>query len=141
MSVYFPLDAHYCHRLTSRTSCSRVLNIEYKFYISPAHGRRREPTDARRCGYGASRSCSWPFSVHARLFPSLPALRNLVSGGGEGWGSLICCLWYPFDGSTSPVYMAFPLPRCQLGMLLPLLYTCHPSFCHCKNYCVVPLLF
>jgi hypothetical protein len=23
-----------------------------------AHGRSREPTDARRCGYGASRSCS-----------------------------------------------------------------------------------
>jgi hypothetical protein len=23
-------------------------------------------------------------------------------------GSLICCLWYPFDGSTSPFYMPFP---------------------------------
>jgi hypothetical protein len=22
-------------------------------------------------------------------------------------GSHICCLWYPFDGSVSPVYMAF----------------------------------
>jgi hypothetical protein len=33
------------------------------------------------------------------------------------------------------------LPRCRLGMLLPLLCTCHPSFCHCKNYYVVPLLF
>jgi hypothetical protein len=32
---------------------------------APAHGRSREPTDARRRGYGASRSCSWPFSVHA----------------------------------------------------------------------------
>jgi hypothetical protein len=31
----------------------------------PAHGRSREPTDARRRGYGASRSCSWPFSVRA----------------------------------------------------------------------------
>jgi hypothetical protein len=32
---------------------------------APAHGRSREPTDARRCGYGASRSCSWPLSVRA----------------------------------------------------------------------------
>jgi hypothetical protein len=27
-------------------------------------------------------------------------------------GFLICCLWYLFDGSASPVYMVFPLPRC-----------------------------
>jgi hypothetical protein len=74
-------------------------------------------------------------------FPSLPALRNLGSGRSEGWGSLICCLWYPFDGSASPVYMAFPLPRRRLDMLLPLLCTCHPSFRHCKKYCVIPLLF
>jgi hypothetical protein len=45
------------------------------------------------------------------------------------------------DGSASPVYMAFPLPWCRLGMLLPLLCTCHPSFYHYKNYRVVPLLF
>jgi hypothetical protein len=31
--------------------------------LPPAYGRSREPTDARRCGYGVSRSCSWPFSV------------------------------------------------------------------------------
>jgi hypothetical protein len=31
---------------------------------APVHGRSREPTDARRRGYGVSRSCSWPFSVH-----------------------------------------------------------------------------
>jgi hypothetical protein len=31
---------------------------------TPAHGRSREPTDARRRGYGVSQSCSWPFSVH-----------------------------------------------------------------------------
>jgi hypothetical protein len=43
-------------------------------------------------------------------------------------GSLICCLWYPFDGSASPVYMVFPLPRCRLGMLLPLIVpVTHPS--------------
>jgi hypothetical protein len=60
--------------------------------------------------------------------------------GRRGMGSLICCP-YPFDVSTSHVYMSFPLPRCRLGMLLPLLCTCHPSFSHCKNYCVVPLLF
>jgi hypothetical protein len=31
-----------------------------------AHGRSHEPTDARRCGYGASRSCSWPFRTCRR---------------------------------------------------------------------------
>jgi hypothetical protein len=81
-----------------------------------------------------SSSCPSPATnTYARLFPSFPALRNLGSGGGEGWESLICFLWYPFDGSTSPVYMAFSLPQCRLGMLLPLLCTCHPSFCHCKK--------
>jgi hypothetical protein len=30
---------------------------------APAHGRSREPTDAGRHGYGASRSCTWPFSM------------------------------------------------------------------------------
>jgi hypothetical protein len=30
-----------------------------------AHSRNREPIDARRHGYGASRSCSWPFSMRA----------------------------------------------------------------------------
>jgi hypothetical protein len=89
-----------------------------------------------------SSSCLSPTTnMYARLFPSLPALRNLGSGGDEGWGSLIFCLWYTFDDSSLPVYMAFPLPQCRLDMLLPLLYTCHTSFCHCKNYCVVPLLF
>ena len=57
--------------------------------------------------------------------------------GTRGMGSLICCLWYPFDGSASPVYMVFPLPRCQVGMLLPLLCTCHPSLCHYKNFIVL----
>jgi hypothetical protein len=32
---------------------------------TPAHGHSYEPTDARRRGYGASRSCSWPFFVRA----------------------------------------------------------------------------
>jgi hypothetical protein len=96
------------------------------------------------CRLQMTRSSSCPSSAtnrYVRLFPSLPALRNLESGGGKGWGSLICCIWYPFDGSASPVYMVFPLPLCRLEMLLPLLCTCHPSFCHCKNYCDVALLF
>jgi hypothetical protein len=96
------------------------------------------------CRIQMTRSLSCPSPTtnrYARLFPSLPALRNLGSGGGEGWGSLICCLWYPFDGSTSPVYMAFSLPQCRLSMLLPLLCTYHQSFCRCKKYCVVSLLF
>jgi hypothetical protein len=33
--------------------------------VVPAYGRSREPIDARRRGYEASRSCSWPFSVCA----------------------------------------------------------------------------
>jgi hypothetical protein len=96
------------------------------------------------CRLQMPRSSSCPSlatNMYARLFPSLPALRNLESGGGEGWGHLICCLWYPFYGSTSPVYMVFSLPQCRLGMLLPLLCTYNPFYCHCKNYCVVPLLF
>src|SRR5688572_26205327 len=96
------------------------------------------------CRLQMSRSSSCPSLAtnrYACLFPSLPALQNLGSGRGKGWGSLICCLWYPFDGSASPINMIFSLPRCRLGMLLPLLCTCHPSFYHCKNYCVVPLLF
>jgi hypothetical protein len=32
---------------------------------APAHGRSCELTDARRRGYSASRSCSWPFSMRA----------------------------------------------------------------------------
>jgi hypothetical protein len=32
---------------------------------APTHGRSREPTDARRRGYGTSRLCSWPFSMCA----------------------------------------------------------------------------
>jgi hypothetical protein len=32
---------------------------------APIHDSNREPTDARRRGYGASRSCSYPFSMRA----------------------------------------------------------------------------
>jgi hypothetical protein len=32
---------------------------------SPAHGHRREPTEAHRRGYGVTRSCSWPFFMRA----------------------------------------------------------------------------
>jgi hypothetical protein len=32
---------------------------------TPIHGHSREPTDARRRRYGASRTCSWHFSVRA----------------------------------------------------------------------------
>jgi hypothetical protein len=31
--------------------------------VAATHGRSREPTDTRRHGYEASRSCSWHFSV------------------------------------------------------------------------------
>jgi hypothetical protein len=43
-------------------------------------------------------------------------------------GPLICSLWYPFDGSASPVYMVFPLPQCRLSMLLLLLCTYLSAF-------------
>jgi hypothetical protein len=63
-----------------------------------------------------SSSCPSPATnMYDCLFPSLPCLQNLGSGGGEGWGSLICCIWYTFDGSSLPVYMAFPLPWCRLA--------------------------
>jgi hypothetical protein len=38
---------------------------------APAHGHNREPTDARRRRYGASRSCSWPFNS-----PCVPSRRT-----------------------------------------------------------------
>jgi hypothetical protein len=41
-----------------------------------------------------SSSCPSPATnMYVRIFPS-PALQNLRSGGDDGWGSLICCLWY-----------------------------------------------
>jgi hypothetical protein len=88
-----------------------------------------------------SSSCPSPTTnMYARLFPSLPALRNLGSGGGEGWGFLICCLWYPFDGSASPVYMVFSLTTVSTRYSYTTFMYLSPIFCHCKNYCVVPLL-
>jgi hypothetical protein len=43
-----------------------------------------------------SSSCPSPATnMYSRVFTSPPALQNLGSGGGEGWRSLICCLWYP----------------------------------------------
>jgi hypothetical protein len=61
--------------------------------------------------------------------------------GGEGWGS-----WFAAYGTCSMArhrlsIWSFPYHGVWLGMLLPLLCTFHSSFCHCKNYCVVPLLF
>jgi hypothetical protein len=50
------------------------------------------------CRLQMPRSSSYPSLAtnrYTRLFPSPRALRNLGSGGDEGWGFLICCLWYP----------------------------------------------
>jgi hypothetical protein len=44
---------------------------------APAHGRSREPTDARRRGYAASQSCSWPFSVRVVEDMVAPATLRL----------------------------------------------------------------
>jgi hypothetical protein len=44
---------------------------------APAHGRIHEPTDARRRGYEASRSCSWPFLAMRRTWWRLPRLGCL----------------------------------------------------------------
>jgi hypothetical protein len=49
------------------------------------------------------------------LFPSCSA--KPWKWGRRGMGSLICFLWYPFHGMASTVYMAFPLPRCRLGII------------------------
>jgi hypothetical protein len=35
--------------------------------VAPTHGRSRDLTNAHRHEYGASQSCSWPFSVRAGL--------------------------------------------------------------------------
>jgi hypothetical protein len=70
------------------------------------------------------------FSDNEHVCPPLPfpsCSTKLWKWGRRGMGTLICYLWYPFDGSASPVYMVFPLPRCRLGMLLPLLvHVSHP---------------
>jgi hypothetical protein len=84
------------------------------------------------------------FSGNEQVCPPLPFLSCSMKPwkwGRRGMGSLICCQWYSFDGSTSPIYNGFFLPRYLLGMLIPLLCTRHPSLCHYKNYCIVPLLF
>jgi hypothetical protein len=51
------------------------------------HDRSREPIDARRHGYGASRSCSWPFFVRAveedMVAPA--TLRLSWRWGGHVW--------------------------------------------------------
>jgi hypothetical protein len=56
-----------CHRFRrhrmSRPS-SQPLPYSSSQPTAPAHGHSRESTNARRHGYRASRSCSWPFSVH-----------------------------------------------------------------------------
>jgi hypothetical protein len=46
--------------------------------LPPPHDHSREPTNALRCGYGVSRSCSWPFFVRAaRTRWRLPHLSYL----------------------------------------------------------------
>jgi hypothetical protein len=71
-----------------------------------------------------SSSCPSPATnMYACLFPSLPAPRNLESGGGEGWGSLICYHWYrsmaqhrlstwsfPYHGVDSVCFYHFYVP-------------------------------
>jgi hypothetical protein len=53
------MRAHHCfpRRRTSRSSF-RPFPVLPPQPVAPAHGHSREPTDARRRGYGASRSCS-----------------------------------------------------------------------------------
>jgi hypothetical protein len=110
--------------LLSSLVCSLPISIkQYTAYVAYRCLGLRRVLLRQRTGMPAS---SLPFLLYKTL-----------EVGRRGMGSLIYCLWYLFDGSASPVYMAFLLPRCRLDMLLPLLCTCHPSFCHCKKYCVV----
>jgi hypothetical protein len=91
----------------------------------------------------SSLSCPSPaMNRYVCLFPSLPFLLfetlevwrrgmvvpDLLPMVSIRW-LVIACLY------------ELSLSRCRLGMLLPLLCTCHTFFCHCKNYCVVSLLF
>jgi hypothetical protein len=113
--------------LLSPLACSLSLYM----YLAVYYLCRVQMPRSSSCPSPATNRCLWFASYSTKPW----------KWGRRGMGSLICCLWYSFDSSASHVYMTFPLPRYRLGMLLPLLCTCHPSFYHCKNYCVVPLLF
>jgi hypothetical protein len=65
-SGYCTSSAHHHFRLVGRPV--RLPGLRPVLPPQPAalaHGRSRELINARRRGYGASRSCSWPFSVRA----------------------------------------------------------------------------
>jgi hypothetical protein len=64
--VCFTVCVHhrFRHRRTSRSS-SRPSPCYSSQPTAPTHDCNREPTDAIRRGYRASRSCSWPFFVCA----------------------------------------------------------------------------
>jgi hypothetical protein len=78
-----------------------------------------------------SLSCpSLAMNKYVLLFPSPPALRNLGSGGGEGWRSLICCLWYPCVHKNLEIFLVDNLhgyccePSQCMGNQLVLIYKC-----------------
>jgi hypothetical protein len=54
----------FCRRRTSRSS-SRPSPCSSSPSYCIVHGHSREPIEAHQRGYGATRSCSWPFTVHA----------------------------------------------------------------------------
>jgi hypothetical protein len=68
---------------------------------------------------------------YVRLFPSPPALRYLGSGGCEGWGSLICCLRYPFVHkkyyAKSLVYLKHQFQRSTCVIFLQKIHTFLPN--------------
>jgi hypothetical protein len=87
-----------------------------------------------------SSSCpSLTTNMYARLFPSLPTLRNLEVGEArDGDPDLLPMVPIQWLGIACP--HGIFLTTVSTRYVSTLICTCHPSFYHCKNYCVVPLL-
>jgi hypothetical protein len=107
---------HFRHR---RMSHSSSLSSPYSSTPTccPAHGHSREPINARRRGYGASRSCSWPFSARAveedMVTPStlrlIGQLRPIASQQSAYATELVVVLCR-FGGSRAEKTLAFSRP-------------------------------
>jgi hypothetical protein len=71
--------------------------------LLPRPGRSREPTDARQRGYGASRSCSWPFFVRAAEDTVAPATLRLP----WRWGVQVWDIGQPKARSATAVGICY----------------------------------
>jgi hypothetical protein len=98
---------------------------------APAHGRSREPTDARRHGYEVSRSCSWPTKARSvaavgicyRVGGGVVSLRRV-----HGWEDTLALLGLT-PGAGASWFGAAPgrllsLLACSLPIHLVVYYLC-----------------